>query len=163
MAFVIEDGSGVEGANSYLSVAGADAWHADRNQSGWTGTATVKQAALILATDYIETEYTWDTGNKLDADQGLGWPRDGALDKDGFEIDTDEVPKAVTDATAYLALEFVDGELRPALERALKRVKADPTEIEWVEGSKEETRYPYVTKVLRGLIGATGSVELRLL
>ena len=37
MALIVEDGSGVAGADSYLSVADADGHHADRGNAGWTG------------------------------------------------------------------------------------------------------------------------------
>ena len=57
MSFVLEDGSGVIDSNSYADVAFADAYFSDRKVVAWTGITSSKQAALISATDYIETYY----------------------------------------------------------------------------------------------------------
>jgi len=54
MAFIVEDGTMVVGANSYASVAYADSYFTDRGIVTWTGANSLKQAALILATDYVE-------------------------------------------------------------------------------------------------------------
>ncbi len=53
--------TGVSGAdyNSYISVEDADAYHTDRANTDWTGTTATKQAALIRATDYIDTVYVF--------------------------------------------------------------------------------------------------------
>jgi hypothetical protein len=42
---------------SYGDLAGANTYHADRGNSAWTGTDTVKSQALIRAQDYIRTSY----------------------------------------------------------------------------------------------------------
>lgn len=61
MTMITEDGSGVQGANSYTSVAYVDAYLADRNrstQNSWGSSSTaVKEAAIIAATDYIEQRF----------------------------------------------------------------------------------------------------------
>lgn len=56
--FIVEDGTGVAGANSYVPVAYADQYFLDRNNASWTGdSATVKQPALVQATDYLTTRF----------------------------------------------------------------------------------------------------------
>ena len=61
MAFLVETGAGVPGANSYASVAFALAYLTDRGratENGWTASTTAaKQAALIAATDHIERRF----------------------------------------------------------------------------------------------------------
>lgn len=61
MAFIVEDGSGVAGANSYVLTSFIDAYLADRNRSeenGWVDLdLTVKQAYAIEATDYVENRW----------------------------------------------------------------------------------------------------------
>jgi hypothetical protein len=57
MAFVftVEDGSGVVGANAYLSVVDADDYHAGRANPAWSSAdLAAKQAAIVKATDHIE-------------------------------------------------------------------------------------------------------------
>lgn len=77
MAFVLEDGTGIAGANSYVSAAFADAYFADRGIVGWAGTDPVKEAALIRGTDYAEALYKgrWIGDEPVEPDQGLSWPR----------------------------------------------------------------------------------------
>ena len=47
MAIVTEDGTGKSDAQSYLSLADADAYFTARGVSAWTGSNAVKEAALI--------------------------------------------------------------------------------------------------------------------
>lgn len=54
MTFTVEDGTGLPAANSYASAATADAYFSDRGVSSWTGNSTVKEQALVRATDYID-------------------------------------------------------------------------------------------------------------
>ena len=54
MALIVEDGSGLSGANSYASTAQADTYASDRGLTAWTGDTATKEAALIRATDYLE-------------------------------------------------------------------------------------------------------------
>ena len=62
MAFTVEIGTGIVGANSYVTVAEANDYLADRGRSaenGWQSLAgSAKQSALIKATDYIEQRYS---------------------------------------------------------------------------------------------------------
>ena len=61
MAFIVEIGTGIVGANSYATTAQADAYLAERGRSAennWQSlAATAKQAALIKGTDYIEQRF----------------------------------------------------------------------------------------------------------
>lgn len=62
MTFNVEDGTGVSGANAYVTVAEVTDYLKDRNRStenSWSTTpASAKQAAIIAATDYIETRWS---------------------------------------------------------------------------------------------------------
>lgn len=83
MAFVVEDGNGLSDANSYVDLAFADDYFLTRAISAWTGADAVKQAALIRATDYIDTVFgtkfkgtvAFSTGDPT-VDQALAFPRD---------------------------------------------------------------------------------------
>lgn len=103
MAFTVEDGSGVEGANAYIAVAIADEYHTDRANTGWTGDDAVKQAAIIRATDYIDKRFgDRFIGYRESKSQGLQWPRLDATDRSGYSID--DVPKQLEQACAEYAL-----------------------------------------------------------
>ena len=60
MAFLVEDGSGVIGANSLMTVAEVTTYLTDRaRNTAWDAATTAdQQAALIEATDYIEQRFS---------------------------------------------------------------------------------------------------------
>lgn len=111
MAFVAEDGTGLANANSFCTEAAADAYHADRNNLGWSG-ATQKQAALIAATDYIVKRWTGQFRGLILTDvQALPWPRKEAYDDDGRLLPA--MPAALIQATAEYADRARSGALAP--------------------------------------------------
>lgn len=153
---VVEDGSGLSTADSYTTEAFADAYHLARNNEDWEGATTEeKEVALVKATSYIETRFPWSAGYKVTKDQALGWPRASATDKDGFGIDSDEIPVAVQQATADLALRALTTDLLPDEGRVTSSVKVGALEVEYADG-EQETRYVNAEGILRGLIYAGG-------
>jgi hypothetical protein len=57
MSFVPEDGTGLANANSYVALAYADAYFAERSVK-WTGSDTLRQSWLVRATDYINARFS---------------------------------------------------------------------------------------------------------
>ncbi len=130
----------------YGTVAEADAYHAARANTAWTGDEMAKQAALIRASAYIDGKFQaqnscgrWEslfsgvkTGGRA---QSLQWPRTGATDNEGNEIAPDEVPVEVRNATYEAALREIvlPGSLSPdyVASTAIKRQKVDVLEIEY--------------------------------
>ncbi len=100
MALVVEDGTGLDTAESYVSVSDCDAYHTKMGHDAWTGSTAVKEAALRKATQYIDARYAF-LGTVVDEDQALQWPRE----------DIDWPTKAITDATCELALRALSGAL----------------------------------------------------
>jgi hypothetical protein len=151
----VEDGTGLSTANSYASVAEADAYHALRGHTAWTGTDPEKEAALIRATAYIDGEYSsrWP-GVRYTGEQALDWPRNGAADSDGYI--QEGVPTAVKVATVEAALiELTDaGSLSVAQERggAIIREKVGPIETEYASTAQASTVYPSIKMALSRLI-----------
>lgn len=160
MAFTVEDGSGVAGANSYCSVIDAGTYHSDRGDTGWTGTDEVKQAALVRATEYLEARCAWSTGTKGTEAQGLSWPRIGAYDRHGWSIDDDVVPQVVQDATAYLALQALSETLGAPLGRLKSSVKAGSVVVAWAPSAPDAKRYPLVDGMLAGLVSGGALAEV---
>lgn len=103
MALVIEDGSGVAGANSYISVVDAQAYATARGLA-----VVITEASLIRACDYLESLRAEYQGTKTDEDQALQWPRYGAY-LDGASIDSDEIPDVLPKAQAQLACDILAG------------------------------------------------------
>ncbi len=61
MALILEDGTGISGANAYTTAAAVTTYLVERNrgsETGWDGVSgSEKNAAVIAATDYIETRF----------------------------------------------------------------------------------------------------------
>jgi len=157
MAFVPEDGSIIPGANSFVSLAEANSFHADRGNTAWAGTDNVKEAALIKATDYIEQTYghKW-LGELISPHQSLSWPRENVPN-----VASDEIPVKLKQAVCTLALEALTTDLNPALARGglVKREKVDVIEVEYMDGAKSETKRPAVDGLLRGLLSSSSALN----
>ena len=116
--FVVEDGTGKSDANSYVSIATADAYFDNYGApSTWTGASTAnKQQALRIATAYISEKYGNRWRGVIDSDtQALDWPRSGVVDAaTGLYYDHDEMPTKLANATAEVGLRQLAGtDLRP--------------------------------------------------
>lgn len=114
MAFTVEDGTGVSGANAYITVAYADAYHGDRGNAAWTGADELKQQAIIRATDYIETrwgETFLGTPEHTDPLQPLSFPRLGIYNRAAQEVTG--IPEALKRATAEYAMRALSAALMP--------------------------------------------------
>lgn len=134
MSLIVEDGSIVANAESYLSVADADTYHSLRGNTSWAGTSpatstSAKEAALRKATEFINNEYygRWK-GELVDEDQSLAWPRNYAInDETGQYYDSESIPLLLKRATAEMALIALTEEFYPTY---------DPTAIVISESSK---------------------------
>lgn len=76
MAFTIEDGTGITGANAFVSVAELNEYMTDRGEDVYANINSEKQAAIIKASqDYIDTFFTFK-GDSLTTTQGMQIPTD---------------------------------------------------------------------------------------
>ena len=158
MALVVEDGTGLSTAESYISVANADARHTAFGNTAWTGTDASKEAALRRATAYMEQAYrTRWIGVRANDGQALSWPR-GWVEVDGYEVDPDAVPTEVANACADLALKALSADLNADLERAVIREKVGPLETEYSAFSPERKRYPAIDMALAPYLMGAGAV-----
>lgn len=143
---IVETGAGVPGAESYLSAADADAYLAARGHAAWTAQATeAKEAALRLATDYLEAVYgaLWLSERRTDA-QGLSWPRVGWAG----------VPAPVRNACAELALRAALGPLMPDEGPAVKSERVGPLLVAYQDGARQGVRFVAVDKMLAPYLSA---------
>lgn len=151
ITLTVEDGTRPPGANTYASIADADAYHADRGFAAWDdATDDEKATALIKATDYLNG-LAWQ-GRKV-AMRPMAWPREDVT-VDGYCISRDEVPDAVVLGCCYMAGEFIGGaDPLAAPDRALSSMKVGSVEMAWEQGSNAAPQYPALKSILRGLIG----------
>lgn len=114
MAFLVEDGTGLEGANSYDSVADFKTYHEDRGNnlkdpSDVDFPDDAIQQALIRASDYLDKRFAARyRGFREKKNQGLEWPRLSAFDNsDYLYSDVQRIPvnlKRACDEYALRAL-----------------------------------------------------------
>lgn len=165
MALIVEDGTIVAGAESYLSVADADTYWSNRNVPNWDGSAANKEAALRIATQFIDATYEFESVLQ-DANQPLKWPRSGFLGKSGRSYDSNTIPQCIKDATAELAREWVlNGALVPNLDRGgdIKRVKAGSVEVEYMDKAMGGKSFAYISRLLNDVInGISQTANMRL-
>lgn len=106
MPLDVEDGTGRATAESYISVADADTYHAAHGApSAWSASSTAeKEAALRAATDYIDRVYGPQfQGCRRTYTQRLYFPRDYVYIDDVWQ-DSSVLPRQLKEACAELAL-----------------------------------------------------------
>lgn len=153
MAIIVEDGSNVENANSYVTEAELSEYATAR---GITLT-TASEQLLILSMDYIEAlEYK---GIKTYEEQPLQWPRYNVT-VDGYWLDSDEIPKELKAGQMATAIAIDQGNSPlQTVGRSTKREKVDVLEVEYMDGSSINTTDPNITNSLKKLLkgGSNGT------
>lgn len=115
---ILEDGTGFDNSNTYALIPTGDTYHSLHGNEDWTFAGSDEKAtALINATAYLDLRWaffgaivTASTATVLG--QALEWPRDngfgGSLfDSRGNEVQGDEIPPQMIDATLEYALAFL--------------------------------------------------------
>jgi hypothetical protein len=110
MAFTVEDGTGLTAANSYAAVAELVSYTGDRGVDISSADTQAREQALVNASQYLDQKYgpRWK-GLRNSRDQGLDWPRYEVVDRNGFPLPSNEVPKEIVNATLELAIRKIQG------------------------------------------------------
>lgn len=164
---IVEDGTGVAGANSYATAEEFVDFHTERGNTTLAEADTDQiEAALVKGTDYLTQKFRllWKGSRALE-NQILDWPRRGVDVPDFFDpffrdlsnvpisfqdtlfIPENEVPWEVKVATFLIAAETFSGALstgviQPSLGRVTKREKLGVLEVEYfdqTQGSGRQT------------------------
>lgn len=160
MALTVEDGTGLVGADSYVSVADCETY-CDARGLTFSGAATAdKEAALRRATASIDAMYRsrFPGQRRQYRNQALEWPRTGAVDANGIVVSYDSIPVEIEMATYEAAVrELAEaGSMLPDLERggAIKSISAGSVSIEYGASAKPGTAMQIIDGILAGLIGS---------
>lgn len=146
MAIIVEDGSGVPGANSFISDVDALNYLVDRwMHEAWTeqNNILVREGWLVQAADYLNA-LPWRY-QQWRPDQPMAFPQDGIVG----------VPEGVKVAQVRLALLAKDGQLIPSVvaPTVLKETKKlDGVGEKTYEYARPPTNVP-IYPFLDGLIG----------
>lgn len=149
MALIVEDGTGKPDADSYVTLAEADAYCAKLGHAGWTGTDAAKEAVLVRACQYVDTGYSFK-GERLTAAQALEWPRSAA----------DGIPSRIKDAQCEAALRALTGVLYADSDGRVVTAKTiGPIKTEYAQVATK--RFPVIDGLLRGLVAGGGAKLVR--
>jgi hypothetical protein len=107
MAVIVETGAIIPNANAYCDAAYVLAYATARGLDFATGADA--DAAVVKATDYIDSRYTFN-GGRVSSTQELAWPRTGAWDRaEQIEIASNAIPSVLKRAVAELAIKALAG------------------------------------------------------
>lgn len=164
MALVVEDGTGLVNADSYLSVTDADTYHENLDNTAWTGSSIQKEAALRKATQYLDGKYSSSfPGTRLTDTQSLSWPRTGALYTDDIAIDDASVPREIENACAELAVKSLSAELDPDISKSDRAIRetVDVITVVYAPGTSTSVVYKTVQNILSRIVGSYNTARIR--
>ena len=103
---IVEDGSGVVNANSYVTLAEADQYFTDKGELGWAGEDDFKNQNLINATTSMDALYgqRYISFLRDNVTQALLWPREQIWDRHSRRINNGDIPLKLQDAQCEIAL-----------------------------------------------------------
>lgn len=102
MALIVEDGTGLANADSYVSLVNARLFATDYGIS-LPVDDTEAEIALRQGAQYVDLSEPRFTGERLSDDQALAWPRVDSYKCNGIDIPSDEVPSEAWKAQVYAA------------------------------------------------------------
>lgn len=164
ITLVIEDGSGVTGANTYGDVAGARSYATDRGIVLNADDEIVK-SQLIKAMDYLEgLDYL---GKEVSYFQALSWPRSGLQFDPDTPFPSNEIPPNLIKAEYQLVVEQTNGvDIEPTLNTSggagyVLEERVDVIDTKYSEriGTTGEPIMPKVDALLRGIILPTPALR----
>lgn len=163
---VVEDGTGVAGANSYASLAYADeyfSYHPYYAES-WAAITpdTKRQNLLIAATRDLDALLRWQ-GVPVSTTQMLGWPRYGAVTVDGDPMLSTVIPERLKQATCEQAMFLSRASNNPDTQTGgeIEELKIDVIQLKFASSSVSAPVAVAVARLLRGLGGAHFASRVR--
>lgn len=131
MALTLVDTAGAANANTYASLAYAEAYMETRlHKSAWSAAISAdKNIALVMATRGLDDLMDWK-GTAASVTQALLWPRFGVLDRKNDFYDSDEIPASLKKATAEYAYFLLSTDWTKDDEaKGIRKIKADVIEV----------------------------------
>lgn len=167
MALIVEDGTGKDDAESYVSVVDLKAYADARGLSYGSASDLTLEQKLREAATYIDARYRYK-GSRTKAAQALEFPRDALVDWSGLTVTG--VPRRVKQAACELAIKalaeplYVDldrgGKVKSESVGSLSTTYADDAPVGKVWTVADNLLKPYTRdNTLRGFPQYGGSTE----
>ena len=163
MALIIEDGSVVVSANSYVTDSEYTAW-ATLNQFTLSDTAG-RESAAVKAYNLITSDYESGlSGYRIEKAQTGAFPRSQLVVR-GFDVDSDEIPNDIKNAQMMLMANIIDGAATNGFTSTSESGQLTSMEVVGVYKESYQagtasgdplTSFPAVDKVLAPYMSTTG-------
>jgi len=162
MAFIVENGTGISNATSYVSETAFDAYWTDRgNTAAVALVSATKKELLIKATAWVDATFRLSfKGQKGTQTQALQWPRSG-VEIDGFALDTNIIPAELINAVSELAWKATTENIFADVKSGAgfrTETTVGPITLRFAPGYSATTLYSFITKLLAALLRSTGNV-----
>lgn len=146
--------AGASDANSYVTVAEADAYFAESfGRTLWaTREPSDKEILVIQASRSLDMYMTW-SGFKSSPSQSMEWPRSNAYDKIGLLYDSATIPAPIKFATMELAYHILSNAGLNFQEQSVDKVKVGPIDIQFADRSVD----PGIPGFIEQLVSHIGS------
>lgn len=165
---IIEDGTGLAGAQAYVSAADVLMYAVARGKSFTDDTQG--ESAIVRATTWLDAAYKWPGNRTHGRSQSLQWPRTGAIDADDYVIADNEIPSELVAASCeaaireYLTPGFLTPDVVPGKVVQSARVDGAVSVTYAVrKGDDVSGQIPVITAIdgiLKTLIGGKPAVSL---
>ena len=148
MALIVEDGTCKPNAQSWASVAEWKDYFSKRgNATAAALSDTVIEQKLVLAADYIKTNYgDRFKGVQIRKEQALPWPRYGAwIHDDTFLIDATEIPAELKFAQIEVGWAAVDMDISPNVDVGDPQITTEivgPIEVQYDVSNSSKLMQP---------------------
>lgn len=165
MALVVEDGTGLSSAESYVTVADFASYHAARGKPDLDDDDEAAEAALRRATAYIDGRYRarWPGYRTHGRSQALAWPRRAVIDGEGNAVADDEVPSELIAATCEAAARELasPGALLPDSDGTrIVSETVGPISTTWADdGYRSLPEIPVIDRLVANLLTGSGSTK----
>lgn len=149
MALIVEDGTNVADANSFVTRAAFIAYAAARGVT--VADEDASDVYAFQAMDYLRLSEATLCGERAYGDQELPYPRKGLIDGDRAEDYVYGIPNGIKQAQLQLMLEAKNGVVLTPSRSAqpqTKREKVGPLETEYFEASDYMPDLPFVAALL---------------
>ncbi len=155
MSLIVEDGTGLDTAESYISVADAGTYCTAHGLTAWTGVDAVKESALRNATQYIDTMYNFRSAKSYYL-QALEFPRQM------WDWDDDPLMNRLRSATVELAVKALTESLFADVEPSVvTMVKVGPiTKQTTPVDTGGQKRYAAIDALLKQLTTGLGGIKV---
>jgi len=165
MALIVETGSGVAGANSYISLVDADIYAAGTNFRGaWDDLSDPDKESRLIEAALLMDQTANYKGYKTYSSGTLRWPRSGVSDLDGIEIPSNSIPFQLKNAQMEMAFTLSLGTDPNATPETLgvKELQVDVIGIKFTDDMAAGLeKKPLPDKVLMWLRGLIVSASIR--